>query len=47
MQPESDKMTVPAAETQKPAPIWGGFIVDILKKLLEYNQLTSGIKKKF
>jgi hypothetical protein len=47
MKQESDKTTVPAVEANKPSLIWGGFIIDILKKLLEYNQMVSGIKKKF
>ena len=28
-------------------PYWGRIIVEILKKLLEFNQLTYGTKKKF
>lgn len=49
MKEEEGKTTaIPTtAEPQKPAPIWGGFIIDILKKWLEFNQLPYGIKKKF
>jgi hypothetical protein len=47
MKDEEVKAAAPPPETQKPAPIWGGFIVDILQKLLEFNQLPYGIKKKF
>lgn len=28
-------------------PYWGKIVVDILKKLLEFNQLVYGIKKSF
>lgn len=28
-------------------PYWGKIIVDILKKLLEFNQLTYGTRKSF
>lgn len=47
MKDEEIKVTAPATETQKSAPIWGGFIIDILKKWLGFNQLPYGIKKKF
>lgn len=36
--------------TTKPAsasPYWGSIIVEILKKLLEFNQLSYGTKKTF
>jgi hypothetical protein len=36
--------------TTKPAsasPYWGSFIVEILKKLLEFNQISYGTKKTF
>ncbi len=33
--------------SQAEAPYWGKIIVDILKKLLEFNQLTYGAKKSF
>jgi hypothetical protein len=29
------------------SPYWGSFIVEILKKLLEFNQLRYGTKKTF
>ena len=47
MKNEEEKMATPTTETNKPAPIWGGFIIDILKILLGFNQLHYGIKKKF
>ncbi|MFH0784876.1 MAG: hypothetical protein V2B20_23375 [Pseudomonadota bacterium] len=49
MNNEEGKITAPPlpTEPQKPAPIWGGFIIDILKKWLGFNQLSYGIKKKF
>ena len=34
-------------EEQKKPRIWGGFIIDIFKILLEFNQMPWGIKKKF
>lgn len=47
MKDEEKKTTAPTTESKEPAPIWGGFIIDILKKLLGFNQLLYGIKKKF
>lgn len=49
MNDEDKKTAAPPAATkdEKPAPIWGGFIIEILKKWLGFNQLTYGIKKKF
>lgn len=41
------KTAVPKEKAQQSSPIWGGFIIDILKKLLEFNQMPWGIKKKF
>lgn len=41
------KVAERATETNKPEKIWGGIIIDILKKWLGYNQLTYGTKKKF
>ncbi len=37
-------------ETLKPtaaSPYWGSFIVEIFKKLLQFNQLCYGTKKTF
>ncbi len=47
MKDKGEKTIVPATETKEPTRIWGGFIIDILKKLLEFNQMGSGVKKKF
>ena len=44
---EEKKSTSPASEQAKDAPYWGRFIVEIFKKLLEFNQLSWGSKKKF
>ena len=41
------KTTEHSTEITKPEKIWGGFIIDILKKWLGFNQLTYGTKKKF
>ncbi len=47
MKDEETKIANPSTEAAKPEKIWGGFIIDILKKWLGFNQLTYGIKKKF
>lgn len=47
MMEEAKKTTTPASEQTQEAPYWGRFIVEIFKKLLGFNQLSSGIKKKF
>jgi hypothetical protein len=47
MKVEEGKIATPTTESKEPTPFWGSFIIDILKKLLEFNQLPSGIKKKF
>lgn len=47
MKDEEAKITAPTSEAIKPEKIWGGFIIDILKKWLGFNQLTYGTKKKF
>jgi len=44
---EEKKSTAPAKEQIEETPYWGRFIVEIFKKLLGFNQLSSGIKKKF
>lgn len=45
----AEKTTVPAQHGQKGAdqPAWYDFLIDIFKKLLGYNMLTYGTKKKF
>jgi hypothetical protein len=47
MKDEEEKIAALTIETSKPEKIWGGFIIDILKKWLGFNQLTYGTKKKF
>ncbi len=47
MKAEEKKLTATTTENEKPGPIWGGFIIDILKKWLGFNQLSYGTKKKF
>jgi len=47
MMEEGKKSTAPAKEQIEETPYWGRFIVEIFKKLLGFNQLSSGIKKKF
>jgi hypothetical protein len=47
MKDEEGKKVVSPAEPNKEEKIWGGFIIDILKKWLGFNQLQYGIKKKF
>jgi len=47
MKDEEAKIAATTTETTKPEKIWGGFIIDILKILLGFNQLTYGTKKKF
>jgi len=47
MMEEGKKCTAPANEQIEETPYWGRFIVEIFKKLLGFNQLSSGIKKKF
>ncbi len=47
MKDEETKIAKPSSETSKPEKIWGGFIIDIFKKWLGFNQLTYGAKKKF
>ncbi len=45
---DQELLITPATpEPQDTPPVWGQWIVDILKKWLEFNQLPSGIKKKF
>ena len=36
-----------AEHSSAETPYWGKIVVDILKKLLEFNQLFYGIKKSF
>ncbi len=47
MKDEEKKITSPATESKKPTPIWGIFIITILKKWLGFNRLLYGTKKKF
>jgi len=47
MKDEETKIAKPTSETTIPEKFWGGFIIDILKKWLGFNQLTYGTKKKF
>ena len=47
MKDEEIKIAEPVTQATKPEKIWGGVIIDILKKWLDYNQLTYGTKKKF
>jgi hypothetical protein len=47
MKDQQGKIAAPTTESTKEEKIWGGFIIDILKKWLGFNQLTYGIKKKF
>jgi hypothetical protein len=41
------KTAFPKEKARQSSLIWGGFIIDILQKLLEFNQMPWGIKKKF
>jgi hypothetical protein len=47
MKDQEAKITEPTTHTSKPEKIWGGFLIEILKKCLGFNQLTYGTKKKF
>jgi hypothetical protein len=47
MKNEEEKKIVSTTETNKDEKIRGGFIIDILKKWLGFNQLLYGTKKKF
>lgn len=37
----------PAATAQKDQPTWYDWLIDLFKKLLEYNYSSYGTKKKF
>lgn len=45
----AEKTTAPAQHGQKGAdqPAWYDFLINIFKKLLEYNMSNYGTKKKF
>ena len=47
MKDQGAKITEPTTATSKPEKFCGGYLIDILKKWLQFNQLTYGIKKKF
>jgi hypothetical protein len=47
MTQESTKVAKPATEEKKQRPQSDFFIIEIFKKMLEYNHMKSGIKKKF
>jgi hypothetical protein len=47
MKNDEAKIVETTSKTNKPEKIWGGFIIDILKKWLGFNQLIYGTKKKF
>lgn len=47
MTKEDTKMTKPSTDEKKQNPQAEFFIIEIFKKLLEFNYMQSGIKKKF
>jgi hypothetical protein len=47
MDQESTKATKPSTEEKKAGPQKEFLIIEIFKKLLEFNSMKSGIKKKF
>ena len=47
MAQEDTKMTKPSTDEKKQNPPSEFFIIEIFKKLLEFNYMKKGIKKKF
>ncbi len=47
MAQKDTKMTKPSTDEKKQKPQSEFFIIEIFKKLLEFNYMKTGIKKKF
>jgi len=45
--PDKGRQQMTGEHSLEESPYWGKIVVDILKKLLEFNQLFYGSKKSF